>query len=130
MFNDQVPLSREEIRTSFFRGGGENPRGGGGERKQEDSSLEGAASGDQPFPREDPLNMHETIAYLMQLAEGNLFLFPSARLLFLFPPPSLFPRAPPAPVTKLFLSHARALPFPLSPGLFLSSGGGIVENLL
>lgn len=80
-------------------------------------------NGDQPFPPADPLNMHETIAYLMQLAEGNLFpfLFLSICLLFLFSPVSLA-RVSRASFKTLSLSRSLSpLPsFRLS--LFLSSG--------
>lgn len=61
------------------------------------------------FHLEDSLNMHETIAYLMQLAEANLFPSFPFQLAPVFFPSNLFPLLP------LFSSFSLSSSFRLFP---------------
>lgn len=123
VFNDRISLAREGSSRFVLRSfatKGENQRR---RKRKKQKDPPPRRNGDQLFPPEDPLNMHETIAYLMQLAERDLlpFLFLSICLLFLFSPVSLS-RVSRAGFKTLSLSRSLSLFFPLSLSLFLSSG--------
>lgn len=64
------------------------------------------------FHLEDSLNMHETIAYLMQLAEANLFPSFPFQLAPVFFPSNLFLLPPPVPILLALLLVSFVSPYP------------------
>lgn len=130
VFNDRISLAREGSSRFVLRSfatKGENQRR---RKRKKQKDPPPRRNGDQLFPPEDPLNMHETIAYLMQLAERDLlpFLFLSICLLFLFSPVSLS-RVSRAGFKTLSLSRSLSL-FPSFAQPVSIFRPRMVENLL
>lgn len=137
VFNDRVSSSRASFSRFVLRSSGktEESQGGGREdRERERLSSEGMTISYSHL--EDSLNMHETIAYLMQLAEASLFSFSlSAYSSVIFFIPFLSLHIPGCLATAFVALPLSRSPPPPSPVCFVSVCFSIqqqrmVENLL
>lgn len=113
VFNDRVSSSRASFSRFVLRSSGKTEESQGGGRvgrERERLSSEGMTISYSHL--EDSLNMHETIAYLMQLAEASLFsssLSAYSSVIFFTPFLSLISRDASRRVSWLYHSHARRL---------------------